>query len=364
MIPPSESHLLLFNLATDADDPILGFTSEWINRLADHYTRIDVITMRAGRLAVAPNVCVASVGKERGLSEAARALNFYRLLSARLRSRRYVACFAHMMPLFAVLGAPLLQAARVPITLWYTHRQITPLLRGALAVSRRVVTAVPDSFPIPSAKTRPLGHGIDTDYFSPADPAEASGGLHNIVQVARLMPIKHQATLLRAVAALPDARAVFVGDVLSDQPDTYRRELEMLAADLGIAERVVFAGQQPRAGVLGWYRRAAVAVNLSPPGLFDKAALEGMAAGVPTVVSNPAFDPLLGDHVDQLRSAGPDDHDGLSQRLRDLLDLPPEDRAALATDLRARVIAQHSLDRLIPRLVGVLNGGAPETGSP
>ena len=38
----------------------------------------------------------------------------------------------------------------------------------------------------------------------------------------------------------------------------------------------------------------ATAVNLSPVGLFDKAALEGMAVGVPTLVTNEAFDPLLG----------------------------------------------------------------------
>ncbi len=73
-------NLLLFNLATDADDPILGFTTGWINRLAPHYEHIDVITMRVGRLAVAPNVRVYSVGKERGYGEARRALEFYRLL--------------------------------------------------------------------------------------------------------------------------------------------------------------------------------------------------------------------------------------------------------------------------------------------
>jgi len=39
-------NLLLFNLATDADDPILGFTTGWLNRLAAHYTQVDVITMR------------------------------------------------------------------------------------------------------------------------------------------------------------------------------------------------------------------------------------------------------------------------------------------------------------------------------
>ncbi|MEP7293917.1 MAG: hypothetical protein ABI835_19165, partial [Chloroflexota bacterium] len=143
----AQSNLLLFNLATDADDPILGFTTTWINRLAAYYAHIDVITMRSGRLAVVPNVSVYSVGKEEGFSEARRGVRFYALLNRLLRERHYAACFAHMMPLFAMMGAPLLRG--IPITLWYTHRQRHRTLQLATAVSHRVVSAVPDSFPLP-----------------------------------------------------------------------------------------------------------------------------------------------------------------------------------------------------------------------
>ncbi|MBL8145083.1 MAG: hypothetical protein JNL34_01745, partial [Anaerolineae bacterium] len=66
------TRLLVFNLATDADDPVLGFTTVWVNRLAAHYEAVDVITMRVGRLDVAGNVHVWSVGKERGWSEPRR----------------------------------------------------------------------------------------------------------------------------------------------------------------------------------------------------------------------------------------------------------------------------------------------------
>src|SRR5215217_951394 len=90
-------NLLVFNLATDADDPLLSFSSQWVNRLAARYERVDVITMRAGRLITAENVYVHSVGKEKGYSEARRAVEFYRTLSALRRARPYAACFAHMM---------------------------------------------------------------------------------------------------------------------------------------------------------------------------------------------------------------------------------------------------------------------------
>jgi len=355
----SAEDLLLFNLAVDADDPILGFTTTWMNRLAAHFDRVDVITMRAGQLDLHPGVRVFSVGKERGFSEARRAVEFYRLLRARLSERRYSACFAHMMPLFAVMGWPLLHIRRVPITLWYTHRQAGQVLRLAECISQRVVTAAPDSFPIPSLKVRPIGHGIDTDFFSPAPgapPAEPT-----IVYVARIMPIKRQDALIRALPDVPGARVRLVGAIPSDVPEAgrYRAELERLAAALGVADRVTFTGPLPPEGVRAELRAAALAVNLSPVGLFDKAALESMACGVPTIVTNPAFDTLLGDPPERLRIDLQADPVLLAARLRALLALSDQERAAIGADVRARVVSAHSLDALMTRLVYVLRTGEP-----
>ena len=104
--------LLWFNLATDADATGQGFTTDWLNALAPHCDQIDVLTMRAGRLALDDKVRVYSVGKEKGYTELRRAVEFYRLLSRLLRENDYDACFAHMQPLFAVMGAPLLLPRR------------------------------------------------------------------------------------------------------------------------------------------------------------------------------------------------------------------------------------------------------------
>jgi glycosyltransferase involved in cell wall biosynthesis len=377
----SES-LLIFNLATDADDPILAFTTEWINRLALRYSHIDVITMRAGRLAVAENVSVYSVGKEKGYSEARRAAEFYRLLVGLLARTRYIACFAHMMPLFALMGAPLLKPLGIRIILWYTHRQTSRTLALATAVSSRLVTAAPDSFPIPTPKLRVLGHGIDSDFFrpefadliDPLNPDDETGGTrprltrtqetvikdgHYIIQVARLMPIKHQDTLVRAIAPLENARIVLVGGAPPDTDGDYEHMLRGLAHRLELGARVAFAGAQPPLLVREYYHRASIAVNLSPPGLFDKAVLESMMMGLPTIVANPAFDPLLGDYAELLRIASPEDVEGLSERLRRLLALIPLERLAIGAALRRRAIGAHSLSGLIDRLDHVLRTGEP-----
>src|SRR6476619_23535 len=113
--------LLLFNLVTDADDPILGFTTRWICALAKRVEFMHVITMRAGRLELPGNVKIYSVGKENAYSEARRAVQFYRHLLSILREDHIDVCFCHMISIFAVMAAPVLKAKGIPIVTWSAH---------------------------------------------------------------------------------------------------------------------------------------------------------------------------------------------------------------------------------------------------
>ncbi len=390
--------LLLFNLMTDERDPVLGFASAWIRRLAAQCERVDVLTMYRGEYDLPSNVRVFSAGRERGLSKVARVAGFYRHLLRLLAARPYDACFAHMMPLFAGLAGPLLTARGIRTVLWYTHRQRSMQLRLGLAISWRVVSADASSFPYQTDKLRVIGHGIDTAFYAPLphpnslpagsvpaglrprDPARrqdeertsalaleqgapfppsggrAGAGRQLVVQVGRLAAIKHQATTIAAVAGT-DARLALIGGVQAGYRSDYERRLVNLARELGLEERCSFMGDQPAAEVRDWYRRATVAVNMSPVGLFDKAALESMACGVPTVVSNPAFAPLLGNYADLLLTAGPEDVAGLRGRLERLFALSDQERAEIGRQLREGVMRGHSLASLTRRLLAVLRTG-------
>lgn len=346
-------NLLLFNLVTDADDSIFAFTTPWINRLAQHYDAVDVVTMRAGRIEVADNVRVFSVGKEHGFSEPRRAAVFFEIVSRLMRDRRYAACFAHQQPLFALMAAPLLQPARIPITVWYNHRSRHWTARYALRIARRITTSTSDSFPFPSAKVRVVGQGVDTDYFSPS----GDGSGTDLVYVARLSPIKAHDVLLKAVASVQGLRVVLVGGAPKEDPPDYVNHLHALVNELGIGERVTFAGPQKPDGVRAAYASAALSINLSPSGLFDKTAFEAMACAVPTLVTNPGFLPVLGDKAPLLLLPSGDDPALIASRLQAVLTIPAAERRALGERLRRAVVAQNSLDVLIPRLVSVINTG-------
>jgi glycosyltransferase involved in cell wall biosynthesis len=335
----------------DERDWLLAFTLKWIRALAARVERLDVIALEQREAELPENVFVQSMGKERGYSRPRELWTFYRALGRVIGDVDVV--FSHMTPRYTWLSAPWAALYRKPQMMWYTHRQIDWELRLALASCKYAVTAVPESFPLQSPKVLAFGHGIDTEFFRP----DAQCPLDDpplIVQVARLMPIKHQETLLRAVAAVPDIRAALIGGTPPGQNPAYLDDLKALVRDLGITDRVTFTGGLQAEAVRDFYRRATVSVNLSPPGLFDKAALESMLVGVPTIVCNSAFDALLGDHAERLRITAPDDGSGLAARLQSLLALSSEEHGAMGLDIRERVKAAHSLDRLMDRLVALM----------
>jgi glycosyltransferase involved in cell wall biosynthesis len=350
MDPPV--NLLLCNLATDADDPILGFTQDWIRALAARVARVDVVTMRSGRLALPANATVYSVGKERGYSEARRAVEFYRVLHRLHWLRGYDACFAHMMPLFAVMAAPVLRARRIPLTLWYTHPSTSPLLRVAVRVADVVVTASPESINVPTTKLVVTGHGIDTARFSPAQ-AHDPGGRFDIVSVGRIAPIKGLEMLIDAASTLSrqlanELHVTFVGPVApADEP--YARGLVQRVADAGLDGTVEFTGSMARDTLPAVLRDSSVAVNLTPRGGFDKAVLEAMSCGTPVVTTSDSFRPLFEEAgaADLLVRGGADE---LAATLRAVADLDHGERAALGARLRQAVVDHHSLDRLAERL--------------
>jgi glycosyltransferase involved in cell wall biosynthesis len=354
-------NLLLFNLVTDAVDPVLGFTSRWIRALAAIVDHIDVVTMRAGLVDVPANVAVHSVGKERGYGEPRRAVEFYRVLHRVLAARRIDACFSHMMPLFSVMAAPVLRPRAIPIVTWYTHRQLSTTLRLAYAVSTKVVSASADSWPYRRDKLVVVGHGIDEELFPLADAAMDSEPL--ILSVGRLSPIKRVDVMIEAAGVLAargvTTRWAFVGAVPA-RDRYYGESLTGRIADGGLGGRVGLIGPVPYAEVAAWHRRAALHVSLSPRGLFDKAVLEAMACGRPSVVAHDGYDAVLGAFSSQLRlrDAGPVDVADAVQRL---LAMPCSERARMGEELHRRVVEQHGLTALAARIVAILDeacGGA------
>ncbi len=354
---------LLITRKLDPADDRLGFVMRWVETLAARVDHLDVICQEHADPALPPNVTAYSMGKESGAGRAAQAWRLTQHLHALVPQMDGVLC--HMIPRYVLFAAPWTRLSHKPLWLWYTHRQISAELRLAHGLVTRILTASAGSFPLPSNKVTVMGHGIEAGLFPP------STGEHTppeIVLAARLARIKRQDWLLRAASRTASLivergdvgpfRVVIAGGPVENEPD-YPAELESLAHSLDPAPPVTFTGPLPHEQLAGVLGGCALAVNLSPPGLFDKAALESMLVGKPTLVTNPDFVPLLGDASDLLYLPFDSGLDALADRLARLLALEPARRAAIGADLRARALAAHSLDGLMDRMAALMREDAP-----
>jgi glycosyltransferase involved in cell wall biosynthesis len=346
--------LLLFNLATDEDDPILGFTTRWIGALAARVDFIHVVTMRMGKIDLPDNVRVYSVGKERGYSKPRRVLEFYKIVGRILREDRIDLCFSHMIPIFTVLAAPMLKIKGIPIVTWYAHPKVTRTLRVAHRLSNHMVSSLSTSYPYKDDKLIQVGQGIDTSLFFP-DGAINREDRPVILCVGRLSPVKDHPTLISAVGLLRKVspqpfRVVILGSAATARDDEYVRSLHQQVKDLDLDGIVSFVPAVPLKQLPDWYRRASIYVNMTPTGSADKVVWEAMACGVLSIVANEGFKGTLGIHAERCvydyGNAGQ-----LTERLKWALSLSPSERSSMGAYFAHQVEGMHGLNQLAQTLV-------------
>lgn len=171
------------------------------------------------------------------------------------------------------------------------NRVAYTLAHVALANSPRVGESLQRDEGVPTRKVAVVPNFLDEDAFVPpqgdvrAKLSEELGlvpGEPTIGIIANLRPVKDHSSLLRAVALLrprwPGIRVVLVGD--GECLDALRA----LARDLGIRDRVCFAGRRANQPNLHHLFDISVLCSLSEG--LSNSVLEAMAAGRPVVATD------------------------------------------------------------------------------
>lgn len=349
----SPRNLLLFNLATDANDPLLAFACTWLNALAPHFDQIDVVTMRVGHFSLANNISVHSLGKEKGASEKQRLWQFYQFLFVLLRERTYVGCFAHMQPLFTSLAGPILRLKKIPITLWYAHGNVPWHLRLAERWVKNLLTPTPESCRINSKKIQVVGHGIDTDHFQPASFENERSKPFTILYCGRLDPVKRLELLISAAEHLSDKaefpwQLLIVGEASPTQRD-YAEHLRK-TSEQRLGQRISFLGSRTYQDLPSIYHSADLLWSASGTGSLDKVLLEAMSCGLPVLTCNEAASSLLKPWADDLWIPENSRRENTAKLFAEKTvrwnAQTGQYRQELAQNLRAVVVNQHNLNRL------------------
>lgn len=297
------------------------------------------------RLAAASGVPIRRVPPmPLGIDGAWRARHLVRML----RGARPDLFHAHLSwPLAAKWGLAAAVVARIPSVATVhlipefelgrsSHLQLRFLSRRVgriIAVSGAVAAELVERFSWPAEKISVVYNAVEVERFgaegSPALRAElgVSAGRPLVLTPARLEKQKGHPALLQAATHLPDAVFAFAGD----GPD--RGKLEALAADLEVADRVLFLGHRTDVPDL-----LAACDVFALPSLYEGsslAVLEAMAARRPVVSSAiGGTDELIADGEDGVL-VPPGDAEALAEALRPLL-ADQRSRATLAGRAREK----------------------------
>ena len=135
--------------------------------------------------------------------------------------------------------------------------------------------------------------GVDLTRFRPTSAQKARRWLkidpdeRLLLSVGRLSPQKGQERIIDALANLggeSNCKLVLVGGDGCDDPE--QRRLQIMAAQAGLAGRVIFAGSVSHSDLPAYYSAANICVQASHYESFGLVGLEALACGCP-VVSTP-----------------------------------------------------------------------------
>jgi len=202
------------------------------------------------------------------------------------------------------------------------NRAVSHLVRAVVTVSPTLGRNFCRYNGVDLRRLRVVSYGVDVDRFARVTPAETAAfrarygiadGTLVIASVGRLVEQKDYPTQLRAFAqAAPRIAGPAVMLLVGDGP--LRGEIEALARELGIADRVIFAGHLDQ--VPAALRAVDLFVLASKFEPYGVALLEAKAAGAAIVATRV-------NEVSEILDEG--DAGGATGRL-----VPPEDPAAMA----------------------------------
>ncbi len=202
--------------------------------------------------------------------------------------------------------------------------------------------------------------GVDMREFTPVDPAAADGNA--LLAVGRLVPKKGVDVLLRALAKVPGLRLQLVGDGPEEA------KLRALADELGVADRVTFAGAQPNHVVRAMMGEAGLFV------LPCQQAADGDRDGIPVVLMEAMARNVcvVSGDLETIRELVADNKTGVMvkpgsvDKLTDVLLRLSRDgaeRKGLAAAGRARVAQEFSLSVTLDRLEAAFAAAAVSSRS-
>jgi glycosyltransferase involved in cell wall biosynthesis len=335
----------------DDSHDIFGFTGTWVRKLRERIEKLYLITSFCNNSSFKDIEVFTLSNNSNNIT---KSFCFNKIVLDLFSKKCIDVVFCHMFPIYTILVSPLAKLFRVPIVTWYAHGHVSGRLKLAYFLANKMVTSSREGLRIKGKnKIVITGQGIDTNRFRPSRYSKKG----TILSVGRVSPIKSYETLIKAADLLKkenkDLQFIIIGRT-SDKE--YYNFLRSMVYRLGLQNNVKFIGEVPYNKILHYYQNSDIFVSTSQTGSLDKTVLEAMACEKPVITCNQAYLAIFDKEDKEIREKccfPPLSHQELAIRINHFIE---NEEPILRKKLREIVVNEHSVDRLIKRLVEVMEG--------
>jgi glycosyltransferase involved in cell wall biosynthesis len=366
-----KSKILIVTQKVDIDDDLLGFMHGWISEFAKQCEQVTVVCLYMGKYDFPGNVRVLSLGKEKinNITHNTQHITqrikyFYKFYKYIWQERKnYDSVFVHMIEIYTILGGWLWKLLKKPVGFWYAHGHISLKLKIAEKFCDIIFTSTPSGCRIKSRKIKVVGQGIDINKFLISNfppfgdkQFQNNNEVFKIITIGRISLSKNYETLINAIDIVgrenlgKKIRVDIIGGVIYPEEKEYLASLQTMISEMKLDNIFNFAGPVANRDIIFCLQNADLFVNMGLTGSLDKAILEAMACGLPILTCNEALLAVLDEYIEKLMYKKYDYKD-LAEKIKYIILLNDNDRKKISDDLRAIVVNDHSLEKLIAKIL-------------
>jgi glycosyltransferase involved in cell wall biosynthesis len=255
----------------------------------------------------------------------------------------------HFMPDNAIQFTPFIGSAKDAVirAMWKEAGRTFGLAESVTTPTRKAADYLENYAKL--SEVHAISCGLHIDHYEP----NLEPRTENVVLfLGRIEAEKHIDELLRAVAIIDPALEVKV-EIVGDGEQ--RQTLERLARDLGIADRVHFAGYAPEEYLKQQLTRASVFAMPSRAELQSIATMEALASGLPVVGANAMALPHLIHDGENGFLYEPGDIEEFAEKLTRVLTMPHDDLLVLKRE-SLRIVSGHDITRTLETFEALYRG--------
>jgi len=334
----------------DEKSQVFSHQVEVVNKLADKYDQVSVLTGLIGTYKVSSNVKVFScnwIPGKRFTSLFRFMMKFLQLLG----SNKFTCIFSHMTSVQSTFISPITRVLRIRHYLWYAHTSYNMYLLISRALTNGIITSTPGSCPIKGRKVYAIGQSVDSKVFD--KKLELETPIIKLIHIGRFDPSKNIESIVAEIKQLkdehPGLKLNIIGSPSSNKFQHYMESVKSkFMADVQIGW-LTFTPAIERIKLPNELKKYDCFVHAFQ-GSLDKTLVEATLAAIPVVTVNKEYLKIFG----KWSNSNSDNQITLTSELGFILNL---DAAAITKEVDRRYeIARtnHDMEGWINRLVNVL----------